>query len=54
MTPGKKSDTVRTTVVLPGKLWEEAKARAAVERCDLSDLIVQGLEHVLGHSRKGK
>jgi hypothetical protein len=43
-----EADTrVRTTILLDHKLWAEAKARAAQERRDLRDLIIEGLKLVL-------
>jgi len=42
-----KSDQVQTSVMLPGDLWKQAKSVALNERCDLKDLIIEGLALVV-------
>jgi hypothetical protein len=42
------SDTVKTTVELPGELWRAAKIRAMDERSDLRTVLIRALEHYLG------
>lgn len=42
------SDTVKTTVELPGNLWRAAKIRAMDERTDLRSVLIRALEHYLG------
>jgi hypothetical protein len=42
---------VKTTLILPEALWLRAKAQANVERRDLKDLLIEGLERVLKRSR---
>ncbi len=37
-----RSDTVKTTVELPGELWRAAKIRAMDERADLRTVLIQG------------
>ena len=44
------SDTVKTTVELPGELWRAAKNRAMDERSDLRSILIRALEEYLGHS----
>jgi hypothetical protein len=43
------SDTVKTTVELPGDLWRAAKIRAMDERADLRSVLIRALEQYLGH-----
>jgi hypothetical protein len=45
------SDTVKTTVELPGDLWRAAKIRAMDERADLRTVLIRALEQYLGHSQ---
>jgi hypothetical protein len=47
---------VKTTVLLPGDLWEAAKIRALTERTDLRSVIIEALEaHLHGKGeRKGR
>jgi len=45
---------VKTTLVLPEALWLRAKAQANVERRDLKDLLIEGLELVLKRAKGGK
>lgn len=42
---------VKTTLVLPEALWLRAKAQANVERRDLKDLLIEGLELVLKRAK---
>jgi hypothetical protein len=42
------SDTVKTTVELPGELWRAAKIRAMDERADLRTILIRALEAYLG------
>lgn len=42
------SDTVKTTVELPGDLWRAAKIRAMDERSDLRTVLIHALEQYLG------
>ena len=42
-----KPDQVQTSVMLPADLWTQAKSLAAAERCDLKDLIIEGLALVV-------
>jgi hypothetical protein len=42
------SDTVKTTVELPGELWRAAKIRAMDERSDLRSVLIRALEEYLG------
>jgi hypothetical protein len=46
------SDTVKTTVELPGELWRAAKIRAMDERADLRSVLIRALEDYLrdGHT----
>ncbi|MCC7034312.1 MAG: hypothetical protein IT179_15940 [Acidobacteria bacterium] len=44
------SDTVKTTVELPGELWRAAKIRAMDERSDLRSVLIRALEEYLGHA----
>jgi hypothetical protein len=41
------SDTVKTTVELPGELWRAAKIRAMDERADLRTVLIRALEQYL-------
>ncbi len=41
------SDTVKTTVELPGELWRAAKIRALDERADLRTVLIRALEAYL-------
>jgi hypothetical protein len=43
---------VKTTVVIPEKLWERAKRRALDERTDLRALILEGLELRLKEAKR--
>lgn len=45
---------VKTTVHLPEDLWRQAKIRALEERRDLRDLLIEGLQLVLGRKKGGK
>jgi 3-methyladenine DNA glycosylase Mpg len=42
------SDTVKTTVELPGELWRAAKIRAMDERADLRTVLIRALEPLDG------
>ena len=44
------SDTVKTTVELPGDLWRAAKIRAMDERSDLRTVLIRALEQYLGQA----
>jgi hypothetical protein len=44
------SETVKTTVELPGDLWRAAKIRAMDERSDLRSVLVRALEQYLEES----
>jgi hypothetical protein len=44
------SETVKTTVELPGELWRAAKIRAMDERSDLRSVLVRALEEYLDDS----
>jgi hypothetical protein len=44
------SDTVKTTVELPGDLWRAAKIRAMDERADLRTVLIRALEQYLGQA----
>jgi hypothetical protein len=44
------SDTVKTTVELPGELWRAAKIRAMDERADLRTVLIRALEDYLRDS----
>jgi hypothetical protein len=46
----KSSDTVKTTVELPGELWRAAKIRAMDERSDLRTILIHALEDYLGQA----
>jgi hypothetical protein len=35
---------VKTTLLMPEELWRRAKVRALEEKCDLRDLLLDGLE----------
>lgn len=41
------SDTVKTTVELPGELWRAAKIRAMDDRADLRTVLIRALERYL-------
>jgi len=41
------SDTVKTTVELPGELWRAAKIRAMDDRADLRTVLIRALEEYL-------
>lgn len=41
------SDTVKTTVELPGELWRAAKIRAMDDRADLRTVLIRALEDYL-------
>ncbi len=45
------SDTVKTTVELPGELWRAAKIRAMDERADLRTVLIRALENYLRDSK---
>jgi hypothetical protein len=47
---------VKTTVLLPGDLWEAAKIRALTQRTDLRSVVIEALEaHLRGKGeRKGR
>lgn len=45
------SDTVKTTVELPGDLWRAAKIRAMDERADLRSVLIRALEQYLGQGQ---
>jgi len=45
---------VKTTLLMPEGLWRRAKVRAMEERRDLKDLLLEGLELVLGQGKRGK
>ena len=45
------SDTVKTTVELPGELWRAAKIRAMDERADLRTVLIRALEDYLRGSK---
>ena len=47
------SDTVKTTVELPGELWRAAKIRAMDERADLRTVLIRALEDYLRDERTG-
>jgi hypothetical protein len=47
------SDTVKTTVELPGELWRAAKIRAMDERADLRTILIRALEAYLGNRDAG-
>ena len=51
--PGEPA-TVKTTLVMPEGLWRRAKVRAMEERCDLKDLLLEGLELVLKRGKGNK
>ena len=48
-----KPAAVKTTLLLPEELWKRAKVRAAEERRDLRQLLIEGLELVLAKRRGG-
>jgi hypothetical protein len=41
------SDTVKTTVELPGELWRAAKIRAMDDRADLRTVLIRALQDYL-------
>lgn len=41
---------VKTTLQLPDALYREVKAKAALDGCRVTDLVVQGLRLALGQS----
>jgi hypothetical protein len=41
------SDTVKTTVELPGELWRAAKIKAMDERSDLRSVLIRALQSYL-------
>jgi hypothetical protein len=51
--PRGSSELVKTTVLLPEKLWRAAKVQAVDQRGDLRDVIIAALEVYLAKSRKG-
>jgi hypothetical protein len=48
------SDTVKTTVELPGELWRAAKIRAMDDRADLRTVLIRALEDYLRDSETPK
>lgn len=48
------SDTVKTTVELPGELWRAAKIRAMDDRADLRTVLIRALEDYLRDSGQDK
>jgi hypothetical protein len=44
------SDTVKTTVELPGELWRAAKIRAMDDRSDLRTVLIRALEQYLAQA----
>ncbi|MEZ5285355.1 MAG: hypothetical protein R2712_11235 [Vicinamibacterales bacterium] len=44
------SDTVKTTVELPGELWRAAKIRAMDERTDLRTVLIRALDQYLNQA----
>ena len=50
--PG-ESAMVKTTLLMPEDLWRRAKIRAMEERCDLRDLLLEGLELALKRNKGG-
>jgi len=48
------SDTVKTTVELPGGLWRAAKIRAMDDRADLRTVLIRALEDYLRDSETPK
>ena len=48
------SDTVKTTVELPGDLWRAAKIRAMDDRADLRTVLVRALELYLADEKQTK
>jgi hypothetical protein len=48
------SDTVKTTVELPGELWRAAKIRAMDERADLRTVLIRALENYLRDDEPGR
>lgn len=48
------SDTVKTTVELPGELWRAAKIRAMDDRADLRTVLIRALEDYLRDSGPDK
>lgn len=53
--PAKRSDsdTVKTTVELPGELWRAAKIKAMDERSDLRSVLIRALEAYLAAGGAG-
>ncbi len=49
----KQKPVMKTTMILPEKLWADAKIRAVQERCDLKDLVEKALELYLRTGKKG-
>lgn len=45
---------VKTTLLMPEDLWRRAKVRALEEKCDLRDLLIEGLELVLKRPKGGR
>jgi hypothetical protein len=43
---------VKTTLLMPEALWRKAKVRAMEERCDLRDLLLEGLELRLAEAKR--
>jgi len=43
MDPRKAKGEVKTSLYLPGELWQRAKIRAVEERADLRDVIIRAL-----------
>ena len=43
---------VKTTVVLPEKLWEQAKLAAVLERKDFRTVVIEALEGYLAKKPK--
>ena len=52
MTPLKKEDETVTSLIVPKKLWEEAKIRAMKERISLGELIRKAIKDYLGKKPK--
>jgi hypothetical protein len=47
-----ETDLVRTSLVLPGDLWERARAAAARERTNLRQFIMQAIEDRLAATKR--
>ena len=43
---------VKTTLQLPDALYREVKAKAALDGCRVTDLVIQGLQFALGQPAK--